>query len=138
MVQRVRSQRDQVAAAQELKKLVYYSNFVLTPLVEEIDPAVAEENKKRAEQAEIMEIMAKAQDEEETLASPSSSDAAAEATPSTLKKAKSGDSKQSAKERGQKVITLKDEMEIRDRQDLYRQYLLYCMQGEVRKLGMGS
>merc|ERR1719158_264401 len=114
MVQRVRSQRDQVAAAQELKKLVYYSNFVLTPLVEEIDPAVAEENKKRAEQAEIMEIMAKAQEEakkeeeaekaqkekaidemtwagetkaeaeEETLASPSS--AAAEATPSTLKK----------------------------------------------------
>ena len=168
MVQRVRSQRDQVAAAQELKKLVYYSNFVLTPLVEEIDPAVAEENKKRAEQAEIMEIMAKAQEEakkeeeaekeqkekaidemswagetkaeaeEETSASPSSSDAAAEATPSTLKKAKSGDSKQSAKERGQKVITLKEEMEIRDRQDLYRQYLLYCMQGEVRKLGMGS
>merc|ERR1719284_1344271 len=63
MVQRVRSTRDQVAAAQELKKIVLYSNFVLTPLVEEIDPSIAEENKKRAEQAELMEIMAKAQEE---------------------------------------------------------------------------
>ena len=61
-----------------------------------------------------------------------------EATPSTLKKAKTGDSKQSSKERGQKVITLKEEMDVRDRQDLHKQYLLYCMQGEVRKLGMGS
>ena len=40
--------------------------------------------------------------------------------------------------KGKQVITLKEEMDVRDRQDLYRQYLLYCMQGEVRKLGMGS
>merc|ERR1719191_1217891 len=168
MVQRVRSTRDQVAAAQELKKIVYYSNFVLTPLVEEIDPEIAEENKKRAQQAEITEIMAKAQEEakkeeeaekekdedggelkwvgeegekkEETPEAEASvaSSSTEEATPSTLKKAKTGDSKQSSKERGQKVITLKEEMDVRDRQDLYRQYLLYCMQGEVRKLGMGS
>mmetsp|Transcript_6027 Transcript_6027/g.21599 ORF Transcript_6027/g.21599 Transcript_6027/m.21599 type:complete len:1048 (-) Transcript_6027:701-3844(-) len=168
MVQRVRSTRDQVAAAQELKKIVFYSNFVLTPLVEEIDPSIAEENKKRAEQAELMEIMAKAQEEakkeeeaekkaeeekiddmkwageedssaEEAKAEePVASSSAEEATPSTLKKAKAGDSKQSGRERGQKVITLKEEMDVRDRQDLYRQYLLYCMQGEVRKLGMGS
>eukprot|EP00213_Chloropicon_mariensis_P007055 CAMPEP_0197476304 /NCGR_PEP_ID=MMETSP1309-20131121/7614_1 /TAXON_ID=464262 /ORGANISM="Genus nov. species nov., Strain RCC998" /LENGTH=1060 /DNA_ID=CAMNT_0043016527 /DNA_START=245 /DNA_END=3427 /DNA_ORIENTATION=+ len=177
MVQRVRSQRNQVDAAQELKKIVFYSNFVLTPLVEEIDPSIAEENKKRAQQQEVMELMAKAQEEakkeeeaekkaaeEEGDASTTSgawglesesnaaeepkeaeaAEAPAAATssstdgdqPSTLKKAKQGDSKQ--KERGQKVITLKEEMEIRDRQDLYRQYLLYCMQGEVRKLGMGS
>ncbi|QDZ24024.1 chloroplast envelope inner membrane translocon protein TIC110 [Chloropicon primus] len=159
MVQRVRSQRDQVAAAQELKKIVFYSNFVLTPLVEEIDPEIAEANKKRAEQAELMEIMAKAQEEakKEEEAEQKAAEAKAEGgeeesdssvaevsssseetTPSTLKKAKSGDSKQSAKERGQKVITLKEEMDVRDRTDLYRQYLLYCMQGEVRKLGMGS
>jgi hypothetical protein len=163
-----------VDAAQELKKLVFYSNFVLTPLVEEVDPAIAEENQKRAEQSELMELMAKAQEEakkeeeaeaaqklqqkeggeegseadasapvesstaaeDETTTKAEESSSSGESTPSTLQKAKQGDSKQ--KERGQKVITLKEDMEIRDRQDLYRSYLLYCMQGEVRKLGMGS
>merc|ERR1712070_668245 len=57
---------------------------------------------------------------------------------SSAEEAKAEDPKQSGRERGQKVITLKEEMDVRDRQDLYRQYLLYCMQGEVRKLGMGS
>merc|ERR1719235_1779177 len=142
MVQRVRSTRDQVAAAQELKKIVFYSNFVLTPLVEEIDPSIAEETEKRAEEEKIDDMKWAGEEdssaEEAKAEEPVASSSAEEATPSTLKKAKAGDSKQSGRERGQKVITLKEEMDVRDRQDLYRQYLLYCMQGEVRKLGMGS
>jgi len=189
MVKRVRNMRNQVESAQELKKLVFYSNFVLTPLVEEIDPSIAEENKKRQEEAEVMALMSKAQEEAkaqekkeqeqeaaaaktddnaddgelrwvgesaddakeivaESPASPSeaastdadaTAGAAEEDGPSTLKKAKKGFGAEATQaNRGQKVITLAEDMELRDRQDLYRMYLLYCMQGEVRKLGMGS
>jgi len=45
---------------------------------------------------------------------------------------------QEVKVKSQKVITLKDSMEERDRKDLYRNYLLYCMSGDQVDLPMGS
>eukprot|EP00216_Chloropicon_sp_CCMP2111_P004080 CAMPEP_0198246818 /NCGR_PEP_ID=MMETSP1446-20131203/46166_1 /TAXON_ID=1461542 ORGANISM="Unidentified sp, Strain CCMP2111" /NCGR_SAMPLE_ID=MMETSP1446 /ASSEMBLY_ACC=CAM_ASM_001112 /LENGTH=966 /DNA_ID=CAMNT_0043931141 /DNA_START=214 /DNA_END=3114 /DNA_ORIENTATION=+ len=151
IVTKVRNTRNQVDAAQELKKLVFYSNSVVTPIVEEIDPDIAEQNKKRQEQADLMSMVAKAQNEakEEESADKDAGDgesdgsASEEATPSTLQKAKKGFASSSAgdgadSKRGQNVVTVRDDLELRDRQDLYRMYLLYCMQGEVRKLGMGS
>jgi YesN/AraC family two-component response regulator len=45
---------------------------------------------------------------------------------------------QEVKVKSQKVITLKDSMEERDRKDLYKNYLLYCMSGDQVDLPMGS
>jgi hypothetical protein len=40
--------------------------------------------------------------------------------------------------RAQKEITLKNELELRDRLAIYQNYLLYCVSGEVLELPMGS
>ena len=40
--------------------------------------------------------------------------------------------------KSQKEITLKEELDIRDRKDIYRNFLLYCMSGDVVALPMGT
>ena len=39
--------------------------------------------------------------------------------------------------RSQKEITLKDDLGAKDRLDIYRNFLLYCMSGDVVALPMG-
>jgi len=40
--------------------------------------------------------------------------------------------------RSQKDITLREDLDARDRLDIYRNFLLYCMSGDVVALPMGS
>ena len=40
--------------------------------------------------------------------------------------------------RSQKEITLKNDLDAKDRTDIYRNFLLYCMSGDVVALPMGS
>ena len=40
--------------------------------------------------------------------------------------------------KSQKQITLANDLQLRDRQDVYRNFLLYCMSGDVVALPMGS
>jgi len=40
--------------------------------------------------------------------------------------------------RSQKEITLREDLDARDRLDIYRNFLLYCMSGDVVALPMGS
>ena len=40
--------------------------------------------------------------------------------------------------RSQKEVTLAGDLELRDRLDIYRNFLLYCMSGDVVALPMGS
>ena len=40
--------------------------------------------------------------------------------------------------RSQKEVTLANDLELRDRLDIYRNFLLYCLSGEVVALPMGS
>lgn len=40
--------------------------------------------------------------------------------------------------KAQKEINLAKDLELRDRQDIYKNFLMYCMQGDVVTLGMGS
>ena len=40
--------------------------------------------------------------------------------------------------RSQKEITLREDLSARDRLDIYRNFLLYCMSGDVVALPMGS
>ena len=69
-------------------------------------------------------------------------------TPSTLSKAtkakegfESGEDEVGStgvKMSSQKEITLRDELELSDRTDIYRNYLLYCMSGDVVSMPMGG
>jgi len=38
----------------------------------------------------------------------------------------------------QKEITLREELEVRDRLDIYRNFLHYCMSGNIVALPMGT
>ena len=40
--------------------------------------------------------------------------------------------------RSQKEITLREELDQKDRVDIYRNFLLYCMSGNVINIGMGT
>ena len=40
--------------------------------------------------------------------------------------------------RSQKEITLRNDLDAKDRTDIYRNFLLYCMSGDVVALPMGS
>ena len=40
--------------------------------------------------------------------------------------------------KSQKEITLANDLALRDRQDIYRNFLLYCMSGDTVALPMGS
>jgi hypothetical protein len=40
--------------------------------------------------------------------------------------------------KSQKEVTLAEDLELRDRTDIYRNFLLYCMSGDVVALPMGA
>ncbi|KAL4434488.1 hypothetical protein ABPG75_000929 [Micractinium tetrahymenae] len=191
-----RNTRNRLDAAKELKKLVFFSNICVAPLLDDLK---TEEEKKAEEeaakkQAEMMEMMRKAQEEaakkkaEEAAAAKgegeeaSSSEAAAaeaevkellaeataaadkedaqkeaaaeaaaasssgdEAQVKSLEKAQTAAAKRASGEatgagavmKSQKDITLVKDLELRDRTDIYRNFLLYCMTGDVVQGPMG-
>jgi len=184
-----KSQRDRISAAKELKKMVFFSNIVLAPLVEDLK--TEEDKKKEAEEAaqqkEMQELMAKAreeaakekakeesgeteevkeekeevkgffeaQEEARSAATSPAATAAADnkeeessdsAQPKSLEKAQAAAAARSDGERvgesstvmkSQKDITLGKDLELRDRVDIYRSFLLYCMTGDVMQGPMG-
>lgn len=115
-------------SAKELKKMIAFNTLVVTPLVADIkgepsDPAtpeepIKEESKNQFEQDEEEE-------EWESL--------------QTLKKTRP-DKELAAKlgKPGQTEITLKDDLPERDRKDLYKTYLLFCITGEVTNIPFGA
>lgn len=197
-----RNQRDRIAAAKELKKMVLFSNIVVAPLVEDLK--TEEEKKKEEEEAkqqkELQELMAKAREEaakeaaekekaesskesegqkpadEVTDTDKESVSAASDATasetqgqieaqteaqietekekqegedevkPKSLEKAQAAAASRSGGEKiessgivmkSQKDVTLAQDLELRDRLDIYRNFLLYCMTGDVVQGPMG-
>ncbi len=56
--------------------------------------------------------------------------------PETLKKLQVGST--GVTMRSQKEITLRNDLDAKDRTDIYRNFLLYCMSGDVVALPMGS
>eukprot|EP00891_Asterochloris_glomerata_P003309 jgi/Astpho2/3309/fgenesh1_pg.00054_%23_10_t len=174
-ITRSRSQRDRLEGAKELKRLVFYSNIVVAPLLEDCN---AEETEKRKAQEkakkEIAELMVKAQDEakasknapteelaeqaetlseeiqqqaEQKQAEAGVEDDPAEASaseqdderPATLKKAQeAAAAREGVTMKSQKDINLAKDLDARDRQDIYRNFLLYCMSGNVVALPMGA
>ena len=155
-----RTQKDRISSAKEIKKMIFFSNLVLTPVVGDLETEEEKQAKKDAiaQQKEIQEIMAKAKEEaakekkaEESGESAVSAEAKSffDANPTTDAAAEEKDEpaaeapKEEKKEDEepavvyQKEINLSKDMELNDRVDVYRNYLLYAMTGDVITGPMG-
>ncbi|KAM1055623.1 hypothetical protein ACFX13_029831 [Malus domestica] len=122
-VKRARSVGSRTESAKELKKMIAFNTLVVTELVADIkgesSDSATEEPIKEPE-TEVLE------DEEwESI--------------QTLRKIRP-DKELAAKlgKPGQTEITLKDDLEERERTDLYKTYLLFCITGEVKKIPFGA
>ena len=155
-VTRSRTKRDRESAGKELREMVILSNVVVAPLLKDLasaeDKASAEKAADvAAAKAEIAEIMKEAAGQKEdgmkapappvdTSAAPlSAADVAA--TPARSTGGPPSERRPVAKDAGatgQKAITLADDFERRDRIEIYRQFLLFCLSGEEVKQPFGG
>ncbi|KAF5744458.1 hypothetical protein HS088_TW07G00029 [Tripterygium wilfordii] len=122
-IRQARAAENRTQAAKTLKQLIAFNNLVVTDLVADIkgestDISREEPNKEEEEQIEVDE-------EWESL--------------ETIRKIKPGkDVAARMGKPGQTEITLKDDLPERDRTDLYKTYLLYCLTGEVTRIPFGA
>ena len=146
-----RTQKDRISAAKEIKKMIFFSNLVLAPVVGDLKTEEERQAEKDAiaQQKEIQELMAKAKSEaakeevknEEKEAegffdSNPTTDTPVQPEPETEEKPATDASKEEEVS-GQKDINLAKDMELQDRVDVYRNYLMYCMTGDVITGPMG-
>lgn len=137
------SNQDRKAAAAALKKLVQFNAIVVTPLLERVKGI-------NAAQKEIAEIMAKAMEQAkaEGAAAPPVSTSAPDA-PVGAGKAEQVAAVQKTmaatrgefgeeERKGQKEITLKDDVSVENRALLYKDYLMSTMTGDVVELPVGG
>lgn len=122
-IKRARGVGNRTEAAKELKKMIAFNTLVVTELVADIkgESADASSEEPIKEEEEQLE-----EDEEwESL--------------QTLKKIRPN-KELSAKlgKPGQTEITLKDDLPERERTDLYKTYLLFCLTGEVTRIPFGA
>lgn len=126
-VKRARSAGNRTEAARELKKLISFNSLVVTDLLadikgESVDTPPAEEPVKEEKPNDDDE-----KDEEEEWE-----------TLESLRKIKDKELADKMNKPGQTEINLKDDLPDRDRADLYRIYLLYCLTGEVKTIPFGA
>ncbi|KAI3678567.1 hypothetical protein L6452_37863 [Arctium lappa] len=122
-IQRSRASGSRTEAARELKKMIAFNNLVVTELVSDIKGESPEttttDEPVKTEEKPVEEV----DDEEwESL--------------QTLRKVKP--SQANIGKTGQTDITVKDDLPDRDRTDLYKTYLLYCLTGEVTRVPFGA
>ncbi|KAL3530956.1 hypothetical protein ACH5RR_010278 [Cinchona calisaya] len=121
-IQRARAAGSRTESAKELKKMIAFNSLVVTELVADIkgksSDTPAEESVKEEE---------KPTEEDE--------DGEWESLQS-LRKIRPG--KVSLEKKIQFEINLKDDLPERDRTDLYKTYLLYCITGEVTNIPLGT
>ncbi|KAK4274891.1 hypothetical protein QN277_018054 [Acacia crassicarpa] len=128
-IKRARAAGNRTECAKELKKMIAFNTLVVTELVKDIkgesadtstDVDVSKEEPVKEEVAHIDE------DEEEW-----------ESLQTLRKVNPNKELIEKMRKPGQTEITLKDDLPERDRTDLYKTYLLFCLSGEVKKLGFG-
>lgn len=123
-IKRSRAAENRTEAAKELKKMIAFNTLVVTELVIDIKG----ESSDNSQEEPIKEEEKKIDEDEEEWESLQ-----------TLRKIKP--SKELAEKMGkpgQTEITLKDDLPDRDRSDLYKTYLLYCLTGEVTRIPFGA
>lgn len=164
---KARNQKNRLESAKELKKLVYFNTMVVGPLLDAIKSDETKEKEAKAAK-EFEEIMAQARKMEEDRKKAEAGEAVeedkevkaeaeegekaeekeeeAEVQPSTLSKTQKAAEAPSPEleEAGvtmiksQREINLASDLDKRDRTDIYKNFLLYCMQGDVVSLPMGG
>ncbi|KAK9127298.1 hypothetical protein Syun_016095 [Stephania yunnanensis] len=118
-----RATSNRTEAAKELKKMIAFNALVVTELVADIKG-----ESKETKSEEPVEEKKEAIEEEEDWESLQ-----------TLRKTRPGkDLEAKLGKPTQTEITLIDDLPLRDRTDLYRTYLLYCITGEVTKIPFGA
>ncbi|XP_050368674.1 protein TIC110, chloroplastic [Argentina anserina] len=126
-VKRARSAGNRTETAKELKKLIAFNTLVVTELVADIKGESSDtltDEPTKVEEEKVEEKVPE-DDEWESI--------------QTLRKIRP-DKELAAKlgKPGQTEITLKDDLEERERKDLYKTYLLFCITGEVKKIPFGA
>lgn len=128
-VKRARSGGNRSETAKELRKMIQFNTLVVTDLVEDIkgesaDTPADDVDVSKEEPVEYDIAQLEADGEWETL--------------QTLRKIKPNKELEAKMGRpGQTEINLRDDLPERDRTDLYKQYLLFCIHGEVTKVSFG-
>jgi len=126
-VKRSRSAGSRVESARELKKMVIFSNIVVSELIADIKGGTPAPTKEEITTPENEKKDIDIEDEEDFEMIQS------------LKKTKPGAHSEGRMEKkSQNEITIKDELELRERIDLYRTYLIYCLSGESTGMPMGT
>ncbi|CAA2951299.1 Protein TIC110, chloroplastic [Olea europaea subsp. europaea] len=118
-IQRARVASNRTESAKELKKMIAFNSLVVTELVANIKGESTDTPPK--EPIEEEEKPTEVDEEWESLQS--------------LRKARP--SKESMGKPSQTEINLKDDLPERDRTDLYKTYLLFCLTGEVTRIPFG-
>lgn len=120
-IQRARAAGSRTESAKELKRLIAFNTLVVTQLVADIK---GESPETIQEPVKVPENEIDDDDNEwESIQS--------------LKKIRPS-SKDLSTKTGQTEITLKDDLPERDRTDLYKTYLMFCLTGEVTRIPFGA
>ncbi|XP_048324004.2 protein TIC110, chloroplastic [Ziziphus jujuba] len=122
-IKRARAAGNRTESAKELKKMIAFNTLVVTELVADIKGESSETSSEETVKEEVKEVV---EDEEwdsiQTLR---------KIRPNKELTARMG-------KPGQSEITLKDDLPERERTDLYKTYLLYCITGEVTRIPFGA
>ncbi|KAL2317396.1 hypothetical protein Fmac_031272 [Flemingia macrophylla] len=121
-IKRARAAGNRTESAKELKKMIAFNTLVVTKLVEDIKG----ESTDVSTEEPVKEVITQSEDEEWD-------------SIQTLKKVRPNeDLMEKLGKPGQTEITLKDDLPERDRTDLYKTYLLFCLTGEVTRVPFGA
>lgn len=121
-VKRARSAKNNTESAKELKKLIAFNTLVVTELVEDI----------KGESADVSTEEPVKEDIKET------EDGEWESLQSLKKIRPDKELLEKMGKPGQTEITLKDDLPVRDRTDLYKTFLHYCLTGDVTRIPFGA
>ncbi|KAL4558429.1 hypothetical protein LXL04_036629 [Taraxacum kok-saghyz] len=127
-VQRSRSAGGRTEAARELKKMIAFNNLVVTELVSDIKGEASGSSSSEEEETVIAEFKPVEEEKDELEEEWESLQTLRKVKPAKVNMGKSG----------QTEITLKNDLPERDRTDLYKTYLLYCLTGEVTRVPFGA
>ncbi|RDX74698.1 Protein TIC110, chloroplastic [Mucuna pruriens] len=121
-IKRARAAGNRTESAKELKKMIAFNTLVVTKLVEDIKG----ESTDVSTEEPVKEDTTKSEDEEWD-------------SIQTLEKIRPNKQlMEKLGKPGQTEITLKDDLPERDRTDLYKTYLLFCLTGEVTRVPFGA
>lgn len=123
-IQRSRAAGSRIEAAKELKKMIAFNNLVVTSLVADIKGESTDSDTMSEDPATEVEVVRSEEEEEEWESIQS------------LRKVRPN--KENLGKRSQTDITLEHDLPERDRTDLYKTYLLYCLTGEVVRIPFGA